>query len=69
MVVASQKWLWAVLVLVLAFSTEARMLSTYQEKVPSNFEHVENVKQNPFKRINFGRIAKVNPVSPFGPSD
>ena len=44
MVVASQKWLWAVLVLVLAFSTEARMLSTYQEKVPSNFEHVENVK-------------------------
>ena len=29
----------------------------------------ENVKQNPFRRINFGKLPKTNPVPPSGPSN
>ncbi len=68
MVVVGQKWLWAVLVLVLAFSIEARMLSTYREKVPSNFEHVKNGKWVLFERVRFGGLFSGVLVPPFGSS-
>ena len=29
----------------------------------------ENVKQNPFRRINFGKLPKTNPVPPSRPSN
>ncbi|GMY20082.1 hypothetical protein FCV25MIE_15321 [Fagus crenata] len=57
-----------------SFSIEARMLSTYQKKVPSNFKHVENGKRVLFERerfgglFNFGKLPKANPVPPSGPS-
>ena len=69
MVLASQKWFLTALVLVLAFSIEARMLSTYQEKVPYNIEHVKNGKKGHFGRIDFGMLLKRIPVPPSSPSN
>ncbi|KAK4599766.1 hypothetical protein RGQ29_009699 [Quercus rubra] len=64
MVVTAQKLLWVTFVIVLAFPTEGRMLSTDQE---TNLGHAENGKRVLFERLSFGTLQR-GPVPPSGPS-
>ena len=65
MVVTTQKLLWVTFVIVLAFPTEGRMLSTDQE---TNLVHVENGKRVHFQRLRFGMLPRNIPAPPSGPS-
>lgn len=64
MVVTTQKLLWVTFVIVLAFPTEGRMLSTDQE---TNLVHAENAKRVLFERLSYGTLQR-GPVPPSGPN-